>query len=228
MKLGIIIPDRGDRFRLMRNCTRMLGAQTYSDEAEIRVVDYSPSNDEVDITPRYKAGYDFFRDRGFDLLAFIENDDWYAPDYLETMIAAWKRFHEPKIFGTCYTIYYHLQLKAYFTMEHHQRSSAMNTFIKPDMNINWPVDIEPFTDLHLWSGQGGITGPNSRIVFKPDRIISVGMKHGEGKTIAGGFHKIDDRVKMKYVVPDVSDDYPQGFLKTVLDSESFEFYNNYF
>jgi hypothetical protein len=155
----------------------------------------------------------------------MESDDWYSPTYLETMIAAWNQFHEPDIFGTCYTIYYHLELKAYFTMEHHQRSSAMNTFIKPDMDFSWPVDIEPFLDMHLWGVNSTI---KSRVVFKPDQIISVGMKHGVGKTIAGGNHVIDERVARRYATKDMNDDYKNGFLREVLDPDSFGFYNNYF
>jgi hypothetical protein len=54
------------------------------------------------------------------------------------------------------------------------------------------------------------------------------MKHGEGKTIGGGQHIIDDKVRRKYSTPDVNAEYPEGFLKTVLDPRSFEFYNNYF
>jgi hypothetical protein len=103
-------------------------------------------------------------------------------------------------------------------MEHHNRSSAMNTFIKPDMDFEWPVDLEPYLDLHLWK-----TIPN-RMIWMPDKWYSVGIKHGEGKTIAGGGHRIhdDDYVKLRYIHLD------NGFLKETLDPVSFEFYNNYF
>jgi hypothetical protein len=227
MNLGIIIPDRGDRPKFLENCLRMMDAQTLKPKY-IRVIDFPAIDDHVDITPRYKTGYFWMSAMDIDLVAFIENDDWYSPDYLETMVEAWKRFEKPALFGTCFTIYYHLELKAYFTMEHTQRASAMNTFIKPGINIKWPVDMEPFLDMHLWSGNAGITGINSRIVFRPEKIISVGMKHGQGKTIGGGMHVVDDRVKKKYATKDVNSDYPEGFLKTVLDPESFNFYNTYF
>jgi hypothetical protein len=76
--------------------------------------------------------------------------------------------------------------------------------------------------MHLWRTI------RNKLVFKPEQIISVGMKHGIGKTIGGGTHIVDDRVRRRYVNPNVNQDYPEGFLKTVLDAESFEFYNNYF
>lgn len=228
MKLGIIIPDRGDRPEFMENCLRMIKHQNgIGSSIEICHANFQAKDNMVDITARYRYGYDYFRGKGFNLLAFIENDDWYSPDYLETMIDAWKRYKEPELFGTCTTICYHLQLKSYFTMEHHTRASAMNTFIKPDLEFPWPVDMEPFLDMHLWEMQRNPI--KSRIVFRPEKIISVSMKHGVGKTVDGiGTHVIDDRVRRRYVNKDVSDDYPNGFLKTVLDPESFEFYDNYF
>lgn len=229
MKLGIIIPDRRDRPKFLQNCLEMLLLQERGDSYdpfEIHVVSFPPTDDSVDITKRYRSGYDYFRGKGLDLLAFIENDDWYSRDYLKTMVAAWKRFKCPDLFGTCYTIYYHIELKAYFTMEHHTRSSAMNTFIKPDLDFPWPVDMEPFLDIHLWEMRNNPI--KSRIVFKPDHIISVGIKHAQGKTIPGGLHVVEDRMRKKYINPDVNTEYPEGFLKTVMDAESFNFYNNYF
>jgi hypothetical protein len=225
MKLGVIIPDRGDRPKFLDNCYRMMAAQSL--QPTWFFLSNEPATDNhVDITKRYRVGYDFFRGKGYDLLAFIENDDWYSPDYFATMIAAWEYYGKPDLFGTCYTYYYHIQLKAYFKMEHHTRSSAMNILIKPDMNFPWPVDMEPFLDLHLYTLRDNPI--KNRQVFMPDKIISVGMKHGVGKTIEGGSHVIDDRVRRRYVTPDVNPDFPDGFLKTVLDPQSFEFYSNYF
>lgn len=209
----------------MENCMRMMSKQTLQ-PYHIEIVNYPAKDNNVDITPRYRRGYDNLRGKGFDLIAFIENDDWYSPDYLRMMVDAWKRFERPALFGTCYTIYYHIALKKYFTMEHSTRASAMNTLIKPDMSFPWPVDLEPFLDMHLWEKR-----PNpikTRIVFRPKKIISIGIKHGVGKTVAGGQHVIDEKVKRRYINPDVNNDYPNGFLKTVMDPESFEFYSNYF
>lgn len=224
MKLGVIIPDRGDRPLFLDNCLRMLQAQdleSFRDiDMEVHLVNYKPKDNDVDITPRYRVGYDYFRGKGFDLLAFIENDDWYSPIYLQTMIEHWERFDKPDLFGTAKTMYYHIELKRYYIMEHHNRSSAMNIFIKPDLNFPWPVDLEPYLDLHLWL-HAGIT---NRVVWMPDKWYSVGIKHGEGKTIDGGGHRIhdDNYVKLRYIHPD------NGFLKETLDPESFLFYDNYF
>ena len=139
---------------------------------EVHIVAFPPKDKDVDITPRYRAGYDYFRGKGMDILAFIEDDDWYSPIYLQTMLAKWDSLGRPDLFGTAKTMYYHIELKAYYIMEHHNRASAMNTFIKPDMDFEWPVDLEPYLDLHLWK-----TIPN-RMIWMPDKWYSVGCKHG--------------------------------------------------
>lgn len=199
----------------------MMGAQTLQPYV-VHTVDFAPEDNDIDITKRYRKGYNFLRGMGLDLIAFIENDDWYASDYLETMVDAWMRAHQPELFGTSSTIYYHIELKAYFRMDHSDRSSMMNTFIKPDLTFPWCVDLEPYTDLHLWHSPEVKKVLKDRIIFTPDKIISIGIKHGIGKTIPAGSHVIDDRVKRRYHIQD------NGFLKETLDPESFEFYNNYF
>lgn len=210
MRIGIIIPDRGDRPRLMDNCIRMMAKQTLIPDVVLRI-DFPPHNSECDITKRYRIGYEALSKQNLDLIALIENDDAYSPDYLETMVKAWEENGKPDIFGTNYTIYYHLKLRKYFTFDHFDRASAMNTFLKPALNIAWPVDHDPYTDLHLWRQLKGIA-------IKPSKIISIGIKHGEGKT-GGQFHTDElDR----FTEPD------NGLLKNNLDSESFEFYDNYF
>jgi len=221
MRIAVLIPDRLDRPRFSENCLRMMKAQTLQPQI-YQKVDFPPTDNDIDITKRYRVGYDALRGKGLDLIAFIENDDWYAPDYLETMVAAWERFHRPELLGTNSTIYYHIQLKAYSRMDHNDRASMMNTFIKPDLTFPWCVDLEPYTDLHLWKSPEVGKVLKNRIVFNPDKLVSIGIKHGVGKTIPAGRHVVDDRVRRSYHIPD------NGFLKETLDAESFEFYNNYF
>jgi len=219
MKIAVLIPDRGDRPKLMSNCLRMMQAQTLKPHTTI-IMSGRPESDKCDITYRYREGYELATKMwmyafgyGIDVIAFVENDDWYAPDYLETMAREWDAHGRPEIFGTNYTIYYHLKLKRYFILEHYDRASAMNTFIKPGLRITWPVDEDPYTDMHLWQNCGlrGVT-------FRPGRHISIGMKHGEGMT-GGGWHRDKlDRFKTE----------DGGLLRDNLDPASFEFYNNYF
>lgn len=214
MKLGVIIPDRGDRPELMENCLRMIKGQTFPPH-QILQINYHPESDQCDITQRYRRGYDAMRGQDLDIIAFIENDDWYHAKYFEYMVRKWEENGKPDLFGNNYTIYYHLKLRRYFKFQHIQRASAMNTFIKPDLTLTWPRDHDPYTDQWLWVTQN----IKSKISIEPEFIVSVGMKHGIGKT-GGAFHNHEDpREIRRYINED------RGFLQNTLDKDSYDFYS---
>jgi glycosyltransferase involved in cell wall biosynthesis len=210
MNVGIIIPDRRDRPQFLENCLRMMDRQTLKPD-RICVMEYAPESDKCDITQRYRRGYHHLCGKDLDIIAFIENDDYYSPEYLEYMVNKWQEYGKPDIFGTNYTIYYHLKLGAHFTMYHQDRASAMNTLIKPDLDINWPVDHEPFTDMHLWANIKGIT-------FMPEKVIAIGMKHGIG--LCGGKSHVDKLYRYTN-----NDD---GFLQRTVDEDSYKFYSQFY
>lgn len=216
MKIGIIIPDRNDRPLFLANCLRLIKAQTLQPTI-IEVVNYEAKSNEVDITERYRYGYDKLRNQGLDIIAFMENDEWYSPDYLQLMVNSWIENGKPDIFGTNYTIYYHIKLFSMFTMHHLTRSSAMSTLIKPDLNFDWCQDNEPYTDIHLWNILKGVC-------FAPPKLICLGIKHGVGK--CGGFAHVD---KLHRYTNELStNDSNKTWLKEMVDADSFEFYSKYF
>jgi len=215
MKIGIIIPDRNDRPEFLANCLRMIKAQTLQPEI-IELVNFEGDGTRnekgelvPDITKRYRIGYEKLRGKGLDFIAFIENDDWYSPNYLEQMANYWNTCNEPKIMGTSYTYYYSLRKHMYFMFDHGDRASAMNTLIKPDMEIEWCADDVAYTDMHLWSTIKGF-------LFRPDPVISVGIKHGVG--LCGGKGHIT-RLH-RYTQGDIE------WLRSLLDPESFSFYTS--
>lgn len=209
MKIAVLIPTRGDRPGFLKNCLRMLKAQTLQPDI-IEIVNDIPLNKDCDITWRYRTGYDRLRNKGLDLIALIEDDDFYTVDYLQIMVSEWVKQGKPELLGTSYTIYYHLKLQSHFTMNHPVRSSAMNTLIKPDLNFNWCADNEPYTDMYLWNTLKGI-------VFTPAKIISIGIKHGVG--LCGGRSHIDRLHRYT--------DYSLN-LQSIMDPDSFNFYSTYF
>lgn len=231
MKIGVLIPDRNDRPRLLENCLRMMKAQTLqpvtielvNDPAPEHFISYRKPNEpkqilnRCDITWRYRTGYERLKNKGLDMIALIENDDWYSPYYFEIMADQWYKKGKPELLGTNFTTYYHIKLFGYFTMIHKNRSSAMSTLIKPDLEFNWCVDWEPFTDMHIWK-KCNLRGAT----FDPIRYISLGIKHGEGN--CGGKSHVDQL--QRYVNADTD----KSFLRKVMsmDKESFDFYTNYF
>jgi hypothetical protein len=209
MKIGIIIPHRNNRPFFLMNCFRMIDAQTVKADI-VELINESPLDEKVDITWRYKTGYDRLRNQGLDAIFLMEDDDWYAPTYLETMLHEWIKAGSPDIFGPNFTIYYHLMLKKYFKFDHDDRSSAMSTLIKPDMDFPWCPDSEPYTDMHLWKVI------QNKKLFKPDPFICIGIKHGIG--LSGGQHHNTRIHRYKYELD----------LKSFMDPESFRFYDEYF
>lgn len=221
MKIAILIPDRGDRPMFLENCLRIMKSQTLQPDI-IELVNDVPTSNECDITWRYRTGYDRLRNKDLDCILLIENDDWYASNYIETVVREWELQGRPDLFGQLYTVYYNIRVMAHFTMHHGDRSSAMNTLIRPDLNLSWCSDNEPYTDLYLWNltNLNGVpsVGPKFRgQLFKPEKHICLGIKHGIG--LCGGRSHIDKMYR--YVDKSIS-------LNELMDKESFEFYNNYF
>lgn len=212
MKIGVIIPDRNDRPLFLLNCLRMLAAQTVQPEI-INVVNYIHKNSTCDITERYRIGYDELRGKGLDLIAFIENDDYYSKNYLEFMSNQWILKEKPNILGLNRTIYYHIRTFEHFIMYHNTRSSAMNTVIKPDLSIKWGHDNDPYTDVWLWNLLKGV-------IISPHKEVCLGIKHGIG--LCGGQNHTDHMDRF------INKDSDKSFLQSIMDPDSFEFYSNYF
>lgn len=194
-KIGIIIPDRGDRPEMMQQCsmyvTRLAlrAADVGVTNVEVLIQDYDPESDACDITQRYRRGYDELRGKGLDCIFFIENDDWYSEDYICVMLEEWKRHGRPNMLGTSFTEYYHIGVRGHWTVKHNTRSSAMSTLIKADLNFPWCPDHEPYTDVHLWRTVGHKANGKDGIIFTPQKQICIGIKHGIGKT--GGRSHLD-------------------------------------
>jgi hypothetical protein len=210
LKVGVIIPDRGDRPEFIKNCFRIISAQTIKPDIICHFNEPPISND-FDITYRYRMGYEFLKGK-CDVVLFIENDDWYASNYIETMVNEWINRGKPDIIGTNHTIYYNIRFKAWFTMRHNSRSMAMSTLIKSGLNFKWCADNQPYTDIHLWNTI------KNKVIFEPKETICMGIKHGIGKL--GGYAHVDRQERF------INKDSDLSFLKSKVDKESFEFYAN--
>ncbi len=212
LRIAVLIPDRGDRLQFTQNCFRLIAQQTLQ-PIMIAHINELPNNGAVDITYRYRKGYELIGASGeqIELIAFIENDDYYAPNYLHTMAAHWIEEGKPQMIGNCYSWYYHIGLLQYTKLEHYTRSAAMNTLIVPNLNFKWCADSEPYTDMHLWSSKE----IQSAIINTPN-IISIGLKHGVGK--CGGGSHVDRLNKYKH------NDYNMEWLFENIEPQFYSFY----
>lgn len=219
MRIAILIPDRGDRQLFTLNCKRMIKAQTIQPEIVV-FVDFVPKNNAIDITQRYRIGYNVLRNKGMDVIFLMENDDYYAPNYIETMLKNWENSGKPALFGTTKTIYYHIKLRKHYTMHHVTRSSAMSTMIKPDLKFPWCADYNPYTDCHLYE-----VLPYKLFTPNPDKPICIGIKHDVG--LCGG-HGHSTKLDAYDNLSTSASDPEMLWLRGNMDLDSFEFYANYF
>lgn len=185
-----------------------------------------PVSDEKDITVRYRGGYDYFRDKDVDVIFFLEDDDYYSPTYIETMLCEWQLAGKPELFGLTSTVYYHIGIRKHFIMNHTKRSSAMCTMIKPDLNFNWCADNEPYTDTHLWmSARHTETGKEfTRAQFTPTSPICLGIKNFHAALTGGNMHNNRLDRYDTYGKSDLNLEY----LASVVDPVSLEFYKNFY
>lgn len=218
MNIAVLIIHRGDRPRFLENLMRMINAQTLQ-PTEVYELGSPPENDVCDISKRYRLGYlHLSKVSKADVIAFMEVDDYYAPNYLEEMAKAWQEAGKPDLFGTTNTIYYNIKLFAYFKMQHYLSGIAMATLIKPNLDLGNVIDEDPYFDKHIYNH---IT---NKELFTPNKTICIGIKHGDGMTGGSYHHERLDRFTTNKGITD----YDKSFLKANMDKDSFEFYSNYF
>lgn len=208
LKIGVVLPTRGDRPQFLNFAIEQLNNQTRQADV-IEIVDDPPENQEKDITKRYRIGCQRIIKKNVDLIFFIEDDDWYDKQYIEKMIKKWQENGKPDLFGINSTVYYHLKTKKCINFNHPERASAMNTIVTPQIikNIIWPPDDEVSFDLYLWNFFKGKT-------CNFEKKYSIGIKHGIG--LSGGIGHDADNYKNSEEDPD--------WLKNNVDSYAFDVY----
>lgn len=210
MKISVLIPTRGkERGDFVAFASRQMQLQTQQPH-RILFVDHEPSGTLPDITGRYKTGYEQLKSEGFDVVFFIEDDDFYSPNYIEFMMGKWREQGEPEIFGSMKTIYYHLITQKITTIIHPGRASMFSTMMRLDIEkpIAWGASNYSFTDLVLWAQLNGKTIQDGK--------HALGIKHGVG--ICGGKgHKL---AFDQNSIPDVN----YKFLRNFVTPEAFDFY----
>lgn len=207
--IGVLIPIRGDRPHFLQHALNLLAKQCMVPQ-HIEVVDFLPEPNKVDITKRYRLGCEALFKKGCELVIFWEDDDWYAPEYIQIMYEQWLMANKPDIIGIGETTYYHIFKNKYLHISHPNRASACCTAVtKAFLNISLPADDYAYIDVHLWNKLNGK-------VFVIQKPIHFGIKHGMG-LCGGGGHTKDWKGY-------TADDSNLSHLKSVVDTYSFLFY----
>lgn len=179
MRVGVIVPTRNNRPKLLERCKFYIERQTRKPDAVV-FVDYPQTTFPVDLTERYKFGFEALKGKA-DVVFCIEDDDYYAPDYIETMLYEWAARGVPDIFGIGETWFYHPAAHGYYHKTHPTRSCAFTTMVRMSAaeRFDWSTMHPLFFDVHAWRQLGGQT-------FIPTKQIALGIKHGRGHCGASG------------------------------------------
>lgn len=118
-----------------------------------------------------------------ELVAFIEDDDWYHPQYLKRMIEK-LTYSQRYMIGLDPTMYYHLWHGGYRILPHYGRASLFATIGYTDFIKKWTDDVledpvRPLIDKALWyNAHGhGVTTVEQ---------LAIGIKHGIGNCEGNG------------------------------------------
>lgn len=185
MKIDVVIPTRGERKEFLDFALNELIPRQTMQPNDVILVDHKPKGGN-DLLERYRMG---ITQSKADLIIFWEDDDYYAPNYIEKMAAHWVDCEKPEIIGIGETFYYHLKDLRYKHHSHPERASACNTAISQEAkeHINWRTYKGHF-DLALWRDLNG------RTFYEP---TSLGIKHGiglcGGRGHSGNYMDTDDR-----------------------------------
>lgn len=174
MKIAIVTPHIPDtRHEFMKQRNKLMEQQTRQADIDV-VIDYPYKA--MDLPQRYRDGFERAFAQGADLAFAIEDDDYYAPDYIEQVVHEWEQQGKPDIFGINFTIYYHLKQRAYKFMKHPNRSSMFCTAVtRRVLDFNFGDTV--WLDILLWQ-----LPIKKGFAMSPPNTI--GIKHGEG--ICGG------------------------------------------
>lgn len=200
MSFCAITPTRGDRGKFVEHLAWQISRMTIKPDAWF-IVNYSPKSTGFDLIDRIKEGIRIAESEGFNEVFVLEDDDWMAPDYFETMTLG-----EYDFVGSEQTTYYNLRNRTWQTMDHPGRSSLFHTGFKISAlnGFKWPDNSNPFLDIPLWQHA-------KKCKFVQQKAI--GIKHNLG-IVAGKGHKLF----MKNTDPSMD------WLSKNVDEESFNFY----
>lgn len=149
-----------------------------------------------------------------DMLAFIEDDDWYHPEYLKDMHDRLE-YSKRALIGYDPTMYYHILHEGYKIIPHKGRASLYTTagFTNVIYTALDPIldDKNKAVDISLWSYLHAVS-------VTTVGHLAIGIKHGFTATTEGRGHQLPATYWSKD---------PGGlYLKSLIGESDFEFYRD--
>lgn len=141
-----------------------------------------------------------------DIILFMEDDEYYAPDYVKTMV---EKIQHYNIVGICKSKYYHMPTRTYFAHRNCGHASLAQTAIRKETLpiLEEVLNGDAFIDIRLWerlcngnpenkqfiknfNTQGTVVN-NQAVLFHDgdEDCLYVGMKGMPGRAGIGSGHK---------------------------------------
>ena len=154
MKVGVITATNGKRPYLLNQCVEYIDRQTY--KVSEYLILQSP---EETLKEKYKQGLEYLQSKT-DIVFFMEDDDYYPPNYIEKMLDMYEWADKPEIFGIGETWFYHPEFRAYWYYKNQDHNAcAFQTCVRTDSlgKIDWNQIDDIFVDAGLWRQLEGNT-----------------------------------------------------------------------
>lgn len=193
----------GERQEAFSQCEKYLERQTYKGPVQWIVVDDGRVSTKTKLPCEYYRGPKIWQE-GFNTqrlnmdlaltkvnpastaIFFIEDDDWYAPTFVQTFLNLLK-FGD--IVGLADTAYYNIKIPGIKKMRNFAHASlcqtAINTVLFPQV-VKAVNSGEKYFDIELWKYANEL---NTKSILIQDPKLSIGMKGLKGRSGIGIGHK---------------------------------------
>lgn len=182
MKIAVLIPTRGDRPTFLEQAKRMLAYQTLRPD-KVYIVDYPPTPGVYDTERRTRMGLEAAVRDGIDRLYTWDDDEYYAPTYLEYFNTVWS--DNVQAAGIVNIPYYHLHYRRAAYREYPNFATNSCTAFVPKAAVNFVAAQTGYEfDQLLWAW----LRRKCLYRFVRQRCVPfqvIGMKHQLGSLTAG-------------------------------------------
>ncbi len=201
-----LITPTGDRREAFALCERWIKRQTYTGPLQWIVVD------DGKIPTKVTAGQEYHRRQvarseghtlpqnlrvalphvRYDKLLFIEDDDWYAPNYVEQM-ARW--LDDDALVGASFARYYWPRLARYREFPKHEHASLCRTGIRRDLfsRLHRCLNGNQSIDMRLWASTPGRRHDEQVLCISPKGMPGRSLSANEKAGLSGKSHGGDPR-----------------------------------
>jgi len=235
-----LLTATGARPKAWAICEMWMARQTYRGKVRWVIVDdgevaqpitFSKENWTLEVirpTPYWQAGMNTQARNlragmevisGDERVVFIEDDDWYAADWLETID---KKFEKAELIGEANSRYYNLPQKSYKKMDNTLHSSLCSTAIRGQALETFKSvcrDTIQFIDHILWQAH------SNNHLFSGERVLGIkGIegRHGIGIGHAKNFRGTKDvggKILKSWIGDDALVYKPEGKINDAISSE---------